>query len=238
MSRIAGLFRHLPVPGQIVVIVFSILMAFAVDRLWDWRQERAEEQTVLAGLQSEFEGYAADLDARGAMWDSIAGDVELWFTEVESGASPTGERVRDAARSLVYSSTWDPGSGVRDALIAAGRLEVVRDGELRRALVAWDAVLGEVQDNERVMRDFILGEMVPALAARGAPVGTLESSAPSGRSATAEIAAWGALARDPEFLALAGVRYGWLRSSIEEYGEARAFVEDLLALIRRDRSTP
>lgn len=227
------LLRNLPLPKQVFVIFLSLISAFATDRAWDWWQDRQEEREVLSGLLDEFQGYRSDLESRRAHWDSIRVGMEILFSDPEQGTDLTGAQVRDAARSLVYSSTYAPGSGVRDALIAAGRLEVVQDRDLRRRLVAWDAVLGEVQDNEVVARELILREIVPFLAERGTPVGTLESTtASSGLTPGAEAAAWTRVASDPQFLALAGVRHAWLVSSIEEYGEAVLFVEALLERIR------
>ena len=46
---------------EAVVIVTSILLAFAIDAWWDERQERIEETEVLLGLKSEFSRYRDDL---------------------------------------------------------------------------------------------------------------------------------------------------------------------------------
>jgi hypothetical protein len=228
-----SLLRNLPLPKQVFVIFLSLISAFATDRAWDWWQDRQEEREVLSGLLDEFQGYRSDLESRRAHWDSIRVGMEILFADPDPRGDLTAAQVRDAVRSLVYSSTYAPGSGVRDALIAAGRLEVVRDRDLRRRLVAWDAVLGEVQDNEVVGRELILREIVPLLAGRGVPVGTLESgTATSGLTPAEEAAAWIRVAADPQFLALAGVRHAWLTSSIDEYGEAVLFVDALLERIQ------
>jgi len=46
-----------------VVIVVSILLAFAIDAWWDETRERGREKTVLAGLRSEFEANRTRLMA-------------------------------------------------------------------------------------------------------------------------------------------------------------------------------
>ena len=40
--------------SEMVLIVASILLAFALDSWWDERKDRAEEAEILHGLQQEF----------------------------------------------------------------------------------------------------------------------------------------------------------------------------------------
>jgi hypothetical protein len=76
--------------------------------------------------------------------------------------------------SLIYSflnmTSFDPRTGVLDALVASGRLELIQSRELRAKLAAWDGVVEEVRDNELAMRDFGLNVITPYLARRGLPV--------------------------------------------------------------------
>lgn len=44
------------------VIVFSILLAFAIDAWWAEVGERKEEQLALVGLNADFEGYLLELE--------------------------------------------------------------------------------------------------------------------------------------------------------------------------------
>ncbi|MEK0326403.1 MAG: hypothetical protein QQN63_11935, partial [Nitrosopumilus sp.] len=49
----------------------------------------------------------------------------------------------------------DPGSGVRDALISSGRLELIRSEELRSRLAEWESLVDEVREAVKVYDDFI-----------------------------------------------------------------------------------
>ena len=221
--------------GEGAVIVCSILLALALDATWDSIQDRREEQAILAGLEAEFEGYRIDLERGRHSWDSIAGEIDGLFETIESGGEVPLERSRVAISGLLIPRTYDPGSGVRDAVIASGRLELLRSDEVRRRLVAWQGVLREVQDNEAAMRDYILHELIPFLAARGVPLGVFGGRGPPGMSEQQELANYRSLFRDPEFLALASVRKGFLNVSMTEYGAATRFVEELVLLIRAGR---
>ena len=70
-------------------------------------------------------------------------------------------------RHATWSSTWKPGSGARDALIASGRLQLIDNMELRTQLAAWQGVIDELRDNELVVRQIIVTMFNPYLARRG-----------------------------------------------------------------------
>jgi len=62
-----------------------------------------------------------------------------------------------AISSLGDSKTHDFGGGVLDALISAGRLELISDHKLRVKLASWSQVFDEIRDDE--MRNRTLLEM-------------------------------------------------------------------------------
>jgi hypothetical protein len=218
------------------VIVGSILLAFGIDAWWGERQDRAMEQEILTGLHGEFVRIAEGLERAGARWDSIAAGIGWALAAAESGRELALEEARISVRAVTYPYTFDPGSGVRDALIASGRLELIRDTQLRNQLVAWDGVLREVQDNEIAGRAFILDHVIPYLAEHGALVGGSNFQVPwKGVSEREELAAYNAIVRDPEFFGLASTRYSYITVSVIEYGAATAFVADLLDLVEGQR---
>ena len=60
-----------------LVIVLSILLAFAIDAWWDERQERIEEGEILHGLNQEFLGHTTGeyRDALAAI-DTILEEID------------------------------------------------------------------------------------------------------------------------------------------------------------------
>ena len=219
--------------AEALVIVVSILVAFGVDATWDRYQRSLEQQEVLIGLRSEFSTYSADLSYRTLAWDSIGVEIATLLSAIDDGDAVPLDQIRVSMWGLIYPSTYDPGSGVRDALIASGRLETIERVELRRALVAWEGVLAEDQDNEVAMRAFILQQIIPYLAAQSIPVGALGPSSGGWTAMTEreELAAYRALFADPGFVGLAGVRYFWLPNNLPEYRAATEFADTVLALI-------
>ncbi len=187
---------------------------------------------ILGGLHDEFSRIADGLQLRQERWDSILTEIGVLLAASEANHDLPLEQARKSLGALIFPSTFDPGSGVRDALVSSGRLELIDGVDLRNGLVAWEGVLREVQDNEIAMREFILNQLIPYLAAHSALVGV----SPTGRvrwrgaSEADELAAYGAILRDPEFFGLVSVRYSWLDLTVDEYEAASEFVADILTL--------
>jgi len=140
-------WKRIVVEGAAIVV--SILLAFAIDAWWDERQERIEEKEILLGLRSEFSRYRDDLAdgteyhvgerlliaellaaTRRGSWDSETLDIDL------------------ALVTVTDAKTHDFGGGILQALINAGRLEIISDYDLRIKLATWNEVFNEIRDDE------------------------------------------------------------------------------------------
>ena len=82
-------------------------------------------------MDAEFSAIEDELASRGDMWDSITGEVDGLLSAAHEGTirELSLEQLEIATWALLFPSTYDPGSGVRDALIASGRLEMIEDPE-------------------------------------------------------------------------------------------------------------
>ena len=221
-----------------VVIVGSILLALGLD---EWRvgvQERAEEHEILLGLRIEFVDHRSQIVRIGDRWEAHSRGINQLLVAIESKALPSVEAMDTALFRFVWASTFDPGSGVRDALITSGKLDLIESPELRTHLSGWASVADELRDNEVAMRTFVLTTVFPYLARAGVPI--TRAMAAGGREypplahmpdARAALV-YQSLFEDPEFEALVSQRSGWYNT--EEYRDAVPFVDRLLALIEEE----
>ena len=134
---------------EAAAIVASILLAFAIDAWWDERQERIEETEILLGLKSEFSRYRDELtDGIAYNENSRVLTAEL-MAAIRRGSWTSETLAIDQALATVSDAkTHDFGGGVLDALISAGRLELISDYELRIMLATWSQVFSEIRDDE------------------------------------------------------------------------------------------
>jgi hypothetical protein len=219
-----------------VAIVVSILLAFAIDAWWEEFQDDVDTRENLVDVQAEFRTYEAELRSRRALWNEYEGSMGRLLAATVSGVAPQPAVMDTLVHDLTWASTFDPGTGALDALIASGRLEFLDDLQLRSSLAAWKGVAEEVRDNEVLARDFITLVLMPYLARAGVPVSrslALGRDWPEAHVPDAEAdRAYRAILGDPEFRAHVAHRYSIL--NLGEYDEALDFVGGLLERLERE----
>ena len=142
--------------GEGVVIVASILLAFAIDAAWAQRQVRSEEREALAALETEF---SANLEQIDQVIDIYLRDR----ARVATLRQATPEELRTLSQRevseimLATSNIWsfDPVLGATDALISSGRLGVLRDPRLREALSTFTNLVADAAEDVPALRSFV-----------------------------------------------------------------------------------
>lgn len=135
----AGIGKRL---GQGAVVVSSILIAFAVDAVWEESKERRDLNDDLANIALELEENRARVVYHLDLAQRIAKALDVLYLAIETdGPSPS---VADTTVWLAHiNPTFDASLGAIDALIASGRMAVVDNPELSRRLAG---LRGRVED--------------------------------------------------------------------------------------------
>ena len=141
-----------------VVIVASILLAFALDAWWDVAQRNREVAEILTVLDAEFAKVEAELNLkmdrnRGAI---ASADTILLLLRSGDGRIPTG-RLGNLFRTPSTNST----QGALSALITSGRLDLLPSQELQASVAGWSSVLEDLQEDETSANRFVWEELVP-----------------------------------------------------------------------------
>lgn len=227
----------LRIVAESAAIVLSILLAFAIDAWWDYRQDRAEEREILVELGVEYEMYARVLGRRAAFYDSITVQIEWLLNDSGEDEEASVERFAAAFGPLVGAPTYDFASEVLGGLIASGRLGVVRNDELRSRLSNWSWVRANTMEDEAVVREYVGGVLIPFLAERNVPMGRSfagwrgDSWGIDEGDQSEAIRAYRAVAADPEFRGLAMWRYDWALSSVRMFTRASEEADEIRRLI-------
>ena len=234
MAEPAG--RRTRIVVESLVIVLSILLAFAIDAGWDERQNRREEVEILRALSVEFERYSDRFGRRAVFYEGVADEI-VWLLDAASFVPSDLDRLDSAFLAFVGAPTFDIGSGVHHELVASGRVALISDPDLRRRVSNWEGLLVETTDNEQVVRRFATSVKVPFLASRHAPVGRMSRVAKrdewqlSVMPEDEALVAYRALVDDPEFRALAAWRYEWAVGSAGDFARAAAAADSALTLV-------
>jgi len=131
-------------------------------------------------------------------------------------------------------ATLDLGNGVLESVISSGHLDLISDQELRLKLVRWEGVLGELSDDEIIIRNLILDRILPYLTGKGLPMGGTMAITGSGnwtipkRTLAGEPQKLNSLFSDPEFAALLEELLGFTMHSGWEYQNTLGAIEEIL----------
>ena len=139
---------------EAVMIVVSILLAFAIDAAWDGREERQREHDLLVTLKADFErNHELLAEARAIHGSYRDAALDFLATSAPGEEIPAGVGVSDATLlGLVSWHTYDPAVGSLNSAIASGQLALVRDDRLRVALAGWVDSVEDLNELEVVDR--------------------------------------------------------------------------------------
>lgn len=137
-----------------VAIVLSILLAFAIDAWWDARQERAEELQILEALREDFLANRAEAAGTIAVHERGGALIAAAHARMPSEAAALPpDSIGATLNALAQPRTFDPVRGTLDALIGSGRLDLIRDAELRRALTVFLNLVGDSEEDAAYMAE-------------------------------------------------------------------------------------
>jgi len=223
---------------EAVAIVASILLAFAIDAWWAERQEREFEQETLAALSEEFQGHQAELLAARRGHEFMLDSIGHLMAYAKTGVYPSDQISIDRSMNFLRMPfTSDLGSGVRDALISSGQIEVISDKGLRFELAEWSSVLDELKDDQQHGVTLVFDFVLPYMMREGVPVPGFRNIAPDGqlsagsRSLAADPVTQKRIFNDPEFLSILETRHGFLKHTITEYDDLIVATESIIAKI-------
>jgi len=223
-----------------VAIVISILLAFAIDAWWEERKERATEAEILIGLDQEFRETQALIEDKLTQYrDMKTAVAQLLVAHEKKGWQYEAMTIDRAFQWLIAPTSIEFGGGVLDAVVSAGRLEIISDKTLRAQLAGWQAVMDEVRDDEVGNMDYIFNQIIPYIARTGVSTaqGAREENGqwPVQTSSIADDAAIiNTLLNDAEFKALLDVRYAFILHTMLEYDAAYQAADDILLEISID----
>ena len=156
---------------EAAAIVGSILLAFAIDAWWAEKLERVAEREELSRLYDEFASNYERLDS----WVSDGGTVyrqrEAALSVSETldaalkGGSETVLLPDLQIADIIQTFTFEAETSVFDSLVRSGRIEIIENREIVKAIAQWERTLRSANDQEQRGDRFVYDHLLPALAA-------------------------------------------------------------------------
>ncbi len=141
--------------GEIILVVIGILIALQVNNWNEERKIRKQEQQLLVSISEEFQANSEILDQAIQINDSIiARAVRLGeytgphlenFDEKELSGLMVGV--------FKFEAKYAPNQGTINEIINSGKLSVLSNDELRKAISSWQSALEIVKNQEAYVVD-------------------------------------------------------------------------------------
>ncbi len=149
---------------EALAIIFSILVAFAIDSAWDRHQERQEVDAALEALYADFSATAAGLEVSiEQIRSDIADYLDILSLPLEDLERRDPRELTQLVQRSVVVSTFLPPTVSLDTLVASGRLNIIDDLGLRNALVAYRSSVESLNRTQAWILEFSNTQYIPYL---------------------------------------------------------------------------
>ncbi len=137
--------------GEVVLVVFGILIAFQIDNWNENKQTRNSEQQYLLALKEEFSFNKVELETV-IIQNKKNTDSAL---KIADNTGPDNPQITEeefgilATSSLSVEIQFNPSQGVLNAIISSGKLVIFNSQELEFALSSWNGLLNKLKLQEQ-----------------------------------------------------------------------------------------
>lgn len=222
-------------------IVVSILLAFAIDAWWDTRQDRQEEQRILAGLKEELESNLDRIEVELSYRISVIESIQTIFDASSGKIELEPEQVDRLIGDVTWWTNVDYSRGVVDGLVRGGRLSIIENKELRDAISELPNRYDVIRESERNDQTTTSTIVVPYLN-RNALLTQIANTMASGRPGSgdtptppvypvANIRDHRGLVHDSEFLGILVQEHWNHLETIASYESFKRSIENALGMI-------
>ncbi len=155
--------RQLLIEG--ILIVASILLAFAIDAAWAERGRRQDQRRTIQALHQDFSTAAELLSrvARDHRHGVAAGEALLRFTGPQA-QSIDPDSLGAFIPPLTRIPYFSPQLGSLGALLSSGNLGIIDSPDIREALAEFPVALTALNRTQDYGAQLVLGDFLPALA--------------------------------------------------------------------------
>lgn len=142
--------------GEIVLVVIGILIALGINNWNQHRIQNKEEHQALINLKLDFDYNYITLDSIITRTEkSIALQTTILNHTGNKPRPNTETEFDNAINALAALSIYFPKNGYLNDLLNSGKLDILKNTNLRNRLSSWNSVLKNIKDKERNVEDQI-----------------------------------------------------------------------------------
>jgi len=151
--------------GEIALVVIGILIALSINNWKEKRLDRMEEKNILHNLHSEFqENKILSAQNINLMKEAMKANTEIMALM----GSSRDELQKHNLDSIFYKSLpaaqFTPSEQSISNIIQGGRMNIIKDEEIKKLLFQWQAQLDAVEIRELALDNWSYDQIIPIMA--------------------------------------------------------------------------
>jgi hypothetical protein len=147
---------------DIVLIVFSILIAFILQAWWDDHRDRRRLHNDLLSVRSEFEAAHIYISENIELLRSAANAIQAILSKAGPTALPMSpDSVQDLMSVAWGVRTLEVASGALNALLSSDDMHLIRNDTLKSLLGGWEALVYDARENTEWLREHGDERLIP-----------------------------------------------------------------------------
>jgi hypothetical protein len=213
-----------------------------IDALWNDYQDRREEYEIILGLNEEFAGHVVSIEENMAHVNQISESIGylLNLNDVDVDSIDSIELIEQAVFHASRTTPPDElGGGVRDALFASGKFDLISNVKLREALAEWPESIDQVEQQRAAVSGFVMQSLMPYLSSMGVPLA--EMRLPGGLRLTDRRmdseglgAKYADLISDQEYRNLITLRNWWALGTLMDFQNAADQAREIAEITKKE----
>ena len=228
-----------------VVVVMSILVAFALDAWWADRQLEQETDEDLAIVEFELAENIRLVQVTMDIMNNVVEANKTLITQLVAQPDSAMVEIEDITLfwGLFSNPTLDPSFGGIDAWIAAGRLGALGSPALRQRLASVRGKVEDVVEEQRIAREIAVHEIYPLIADKIGDIGIVQQLFSDGfharqRTSVQAVTGKGTISvpNSNAIRFLLRTRMIWYEASIYETGDFQTELEEIQLLLQEEIS--
>lgn len=139
--------------GEIILVVFGILIALQINNWNEYQKERKREKLYLQSLKFDLEESQTELNRVIKKTDSIALATVTLLEPVLDTVPMPAPKVFDSLISRTFGYTIAmTNEGTINDITGSGDLKVIRNDSLRRMIASWEAGFKMIREREELLQ--------------------------------------------------------------------------------------
>lgn len=151
-----------------IVIIGSILIAFAIDAWWTDKSNLKQKEALLINLKQDFEESKVQLDQLKFNHNKIEKNVEtlLIWSDKESLSEANIMQFDSILGAIWWRQVYDPQMGTLESILSLGRFDIIGNKKLLSELTKWASLIKDLNEVENSKIEHFYNFIYPYLSSR------------------------------------------------------------------------